>query len=159
MAREAFGRDYPWAAGHPHVASEYYDTHGPNAIYIAPKPGSGTDHLLLGGKDTGLPAAGAFTRFDPSRHALTEPGQRKRSRWRLPRWFWRNDELLLSRNTRLFERPVGGDQHGRVQFEGYGQEFVFDTNDCSEGQAQVFDWVKGIISAGYERPAAVGAGA
>ncbi|MGO9270648.1 MAG: hypothetical protein ACLQOO_10425 [Terriglobia bacterium] len=159
--REQVQQWMPWAAEHPHIAFDYYDI-GPvprgkksagkrlaqsNAIYVAPKPGSETDRLILDGRDTGLPASGMFHRFDSKIHTLTSEG-RTRSVWRLPRWFWRNRQPLLGMHTdpNRWKKIEGDGDHIILESVGRGQEFVFDSND--HPKEQVLKWVESIVSAG-----------
>lgn len=136
----------PWAADHPHVKCGYYENRL-NAIYIAPRPGSKTDRLILNGRDTGLPASGMFSRFDRDLHTLTIAGK-TRSRWRLPSWFYRAGEpaLGMHKNKERWMATANDPGHVELQSVGRGQEFVFESQDHDE--EKVLQWVEGIVRAG-----------
>ena len=142
--REEVRSEFPWAAHHPHVADDYDDA--PNAIYIAPKPGSKADRLILNGRDTGLPAAGMFRRFDPEVHTLTAK-DRSRSRWCLPSWFYRDGDPKLGMHKKKSRWEVQSDPRNiHLQSVGKGQEFVLDSGDYDE--KQIGKWVERIVRAG-----------
>jgi hypothetical protein len=151
--RQRTVREMPWAARHPHVACEYYDNHA-NAIYIAPKPGSETDRLILNGHDTGLPASGMFRRFDRDIHMLTVPGKSRRN-WRLPLWLFRAGKPTLGMHTNQsrWQLMPNDPEHVELQSVDRGQEFVFDSQDHDE--VQVRNWIERIIKSG--QPKAMGA--
>ena len=148
--RKQVGRLMPWAAKHPHVDCDDDDS-VPNAIYVAPKPGSETDRLVLDGRDTGLPASGMFRRFDPGAHRLTREGS-TRTNWLLPLWFYRDSAPTLGMHSDVKRWTPNDPEHIRLRTVGRGQEFVFDSRDHEE--KQVFDWVECIIRAGQSRCAA-----
>jgi hypothetical protein len=149
--REAFQHNNPWAAKHPHVACSDYDKQ-PNAIYIAPKPGSEDDRLILDLQDTGLPASGMFSTFDPGIHALTRQGQTRRN-WQLPFWFYRDGQPKLGMHVNgkieRWKKLDGQPQHIGLQSVDKGQEFVFDSKDYDT--ELVRNWVTGIVQAGQGR--------
>ena len=139
-------REMPWAAHHPHVACDYYDGK-PNAIYIAPRPGSETDSLILDGHDTGLPASGMFRRYLPEIHTLTAENKTRRC-WRLPAWFHRDGYPKLGMHmdvSRWKEIPNDPD-HVELRSVDRGQEFVFDSHEHDEGQVRA--WVELIVRSG-----------
>jgi hypothetical protein len=149
-------RELPWTARHPHVACEYYDNQS-NAIYIAPKPGSETDRLILNGHDTGLPASGMFRRFDRDIHMLTVPGKSRRN-WRLPLWFFRAGEPTLGMHQKpkqkwRWQLIPNDPEHVELQSVDRGQEFVLDSKDHDE--EQVRNWIERIVKSG--QPKAMGA--
>jgi hypothetical protein len=138
-------RELPWAAQHPHVACDYYDSI-PNAIYIAPKAGTAGDRLILAGRDTGLPAAGIFKRFASDVHTLTRQGK-TRSYWILPSWFYRNGEPKLGMHKNLKRWSTTPDcRVVQLQSVCRGQEFVFESKEHDEGE--VFNWIERLVRAG-----------
>jgi hypothetical protein len=145
-------RQNPWAARHPHVACDYYDD-VPNAVYLAPEPGSKTDRLILDGQVTDLPAAGMFRRYVPEVHDLTWSGicpldqrRERRTHWRLPAWFYRNGEPTLGMHKNLALWTLAAEGYVHLVSVARGQEFVLDTKDYDA--AVVAAWGKRIISAG-----------
>ena len=137
--------EMPWTASHPHVVRED-NNRVANSIYVAPKPGAGTDRLILGGRDTQLPASGVFSRFDPEIHVLTKKG-RTRSHWILPSWFYRGGDPRLGMHTKLScWTPTPNSEMVELQSVGRGQEFVFESTEHDE--PSVFDWVERIVRAG-----------
>ena len=76
--------DLPWARHHPHIFSEYGD--GKNTVYAA------SMKLDLGGASDRPKSVGwgVFPRFD-QRLVLTNPDGAGVSHWRLPRWFYPDD--------------------------------------------------------------------
>lgn len=148
--REAFMRNNPWAAQHPHVASTYYDGR-PNAIYIAPEPDSKDDRLNLDGTLTDFKASGMFSTYAPDVHQLTLDGQ-TRTNWRLPAWFFhRNGNPTLGMHGNLNRWQAIPEQPGHIHLRSVdiGQEFVFDS--CDYDRKVVHAWVKKIIEAGRGR--------
>lgn len=114
--REAALRIHPWLRTHPHLSS----TAVPNVVYVA------ADQVRLPGVNAGtLPGAGVFPSIHPDL-VLTRPGQRLRSHWRLPAFFYpRDGRPPLSYHDQLVrwtpeENGVG------LQTVGRGQEFVLD---------------------------------
>ena len=69
---------YPWAMCHPHFSHPQRGEK--NTVYIA------REKLSLNG-DTDLPGAGVFTHFSEDLQ-LTDPEQKRRSVWKLPKWFY-----------------------------------------------------------------------
>lgn len=147
--RRILGEKYPWIESHPHVACDYYDAHGPNAVYIAPKPGTSTDRLVLCGHETELPAAGMFAKFEPAIHTLTKAGATK-SVWRVPTWLYRDGQPRLGMHTKQDRwTAIEGDPgHMRLQTVGIGQEFVLDTDDYDQGT--ITCWIREIVQAGQK---------
>lgn len=112
-----------WASDHAHVNAAYKR----NTIYVA--AGNGTTYN-----------GGAFRSY--SDHlVLTKPGER-RSRWRLPRWFYPavgKSALSYHRNVK---RWTLSENCADLQSVGRGQEFVLDADDYPEAG----DWVKRLIA-------------
>lgn len=106
---------YYW---HPHSA---YGSEN-NTIYVASR------HLIINGKNTGLPGAGTFKYSDEL--VLTKPGM-SRSKWQLPDFF---KEVDISCHTKENFKPDGYFQSVHI-----GQEFV-----VSEDK-RVTKWAKNII--------------
>lgn len=148
--RKRVAHEKPWAADHPHVACGCYD-HVANAIYVAP---TRDDHLILGGRDTGLPAAGMFGRFAPEIHRLTQEGKSRRC-WILPAWFYRGGapKLGMNRESWRWTEIPDDREHVELQSVNIGQEFVFESKDHDE--AKVFEWVERIVRAGQPSAMAV----
>jgi hypothetical protein len=148
--REAFQRDNPWAASHPHVACPYFDHMNNNSIYIAPKQDSEEDRLILDGQDSGLKASGTFSTFEPEIHTLTLQGHSV-SNWRLPSWFYRAGQPTLSMHTNLkrWSMLPGDPEHVQLQSVCRWQEFVFDSQD--HDRDLVRGWVRRVVEAGRGR--------
>jgi hypothetical protein len=148
--REAFQRDSPWAAAHPRVACSHFEGRS-NAIYIAPKPDSEEDRLVLDGKNTGLRASGMFSTFEPEIHTLTLQDAKTKRDWRLPSWFYRDGQPTLGMHGKLWrwneleEEP----DHVRLQSVDKGQEFVFDSRDYDPNLVRI--WITTIVEAGQGR--------
>lgn len=122
----------PWLASHPHLSSELV----PNVVYVAreqlalPCPGS-----------DGLPGAGLFPRCAPGL-ILTQPGQRLRSRWRLPRFFHPGDArppLSYHEQQGRWAEEADGVS---LQSVGRGQEFVLDLDAYPEA----LPWVVSTVA-------------
>ncbi len=129
--RKRVAREMPWTAQHPHVASSHHDNEK-NAIYVAPKPHSKSDRLMLGRRDIGLPASGMFSRFDPAVHTLTTEG-RTRRHWSIPAWFYRNGDPRLGMHKQPWRWATSPDARlVELQSVDIGQEFVFDSKDYDE---------------------------
>jgi hypothetical protein len=115
-----------WAAEHPHITAKNYHTN--NMIYVAAGTGSTYN-------------AGTFRSF-ANDLVLTDPSQRLRSRWRLPRWFdpaGRRSRLSCHDKLERWGPPDGNYTYLRTV--GRGQEFVLDTNDYPEAEG----WAKTLI--------------
>lgn len=147
--RENFARNYPWAAAHPHVSCSCMDGQ-PNALYIAPKPDSEDDHLILNGQRTNLNASGMFSTFNPDVHRLSMLQGRPMSQWRLPIWFHHHGAPTLTyhRDPTRWHGIEGDPKHIRLQTVGVGQEFVLDTDVGGYDQTLIGAWVKRIVASG-----------
>jgi hypothetical protein len=144
--REQVRRELPWAASHPHVACDCFDN-APNAIYVAPRPNSETDRLILDGRDTGLPASGMFRHYDPEVHNLTIEGCSRRN-WRVPLWLYRSGapELGMHTDTKRWTQIPNDPEHIHLRSVDRGQEFVFDSEEHETERAS--KWVERIVRAG-----------
>jgi hypothetical protein len=85
------------------------------------------------------PGAGVFQRFDPAL-CLTAPG-RLRSTWRLPRWFYPDEEKsTLSYHNSLSRWRIEKD-YVLLNSVGRGQEFVLDCQEYPEA----VNWLCSIL--------------
>ena len=129
----------PWLHDHPHMMGRRQDN---NTLHIA------SEKLIINGRDTGLPGAVSFDRFDP-RLVLTAPNCSK-SVWAVPEWLHPDFGLSpLSYHadpTRWFE------QNGKTMLRtvAKGQEFVFDIKDNHQALA----WVHGLAQLAQPAPKA-----
>lgn len=123
-----------WALGHPHVRDEDRRNSTNNTLYVA------SERLRLPGLERPVAGGGIFGQFAP-RLQLTEPGQRKRSVWRLPACFYPVGgvpPLSYHSDIRRWTRDKRG---ALLQTVGRGQEFVLDST-C---YPQVLSWLRGIF--------------
>ncbi len=123
-------------AYHPHVRSAYYDDNGPNAIYVACNADLGL------GRCPTTPGGGTFHAVADI-HSLSDPQDRRPSRWLLPAWFKRDGHPRLSRLNNAF----GNELEQRVPFNSgkmQWQELVLNTDDYPEA----LGWALGLIEAG-----------
>ena len=131
---------YPWLSDHPHLNGSFRD-HGHssrkrqnNTVYVS------TPKLNIDGID--LPGGGVFP-YEDSRIVLTDPEEVeqgapcRRSYWRLPEWFWPDDDCRrLRRKVKLQRRDA---EWIHVESGGRGQEFVVDVHDIPDA---VDKWVR-----------------
>jgi hypothetical protein len=118
-----------WAKYHPHAVLNY----GPsNTVYIAAPASSGGSGSRW--------RAGAFASFD-QRLQLTGPGSSKRSRWRLPTWFYPAGRPPMTYHAapKRWERADG---HAYLNSAGRGQEFVLDMDYYPEARG----WLEDILT-------------
>lgn len=125
----AVGRDealmrHPWLRSHPHLSSAA----APNVVYVA------ADRVLHAGFPDGrLPGAGIFPRLHQDL-VLTCPGQRLRSRWRLPKCFSpREGRPPLTYHEKLERWTPEKDAVG-LRSVARGQEFVLDLTACPDAE-------------------------
>lgn len=133
--RDVLGLDGvpPWAAAHPHYIGQPYGM--VDVVYV------GTEHLVLEGRDTGLPGAGMFRQLKPEL-VLSAPGK-TRSVWRLPEWFFpREGRKPLSYHEDVGRCWTCEDGAAWLQTAGRGQEFVLDMDHYPEAAA----WVRGLVA-------------
>ena len=122
---------FPWIADHPHVVNPgaYGDQN--NTLYVAPPQSSIKPDAPHGG--------GRFTKMADALR-LTTPGEKSRSRWSLPRWFYPNGRPATSYHGSP-DRWTLQDDHVRLKSVGRGQEFVID----GEHYPELEEWVSSII--------------
>ena len=115
-----------WAKDHPHVAQR--NTFKDNTIYVADRTDAGY--------------TGGTFRSVVDDLILTREGQTRRSRWRLPKWFFRSErESALSYQSNPL-RWTPHESHADLQSVGRGQEFVLDIQDDPEA----IHWVNDLIA-------------
>ncbi len=123
---------YPWAMCHPHFSHPQRGEK--NTVYIA------REKLSLNG-DTDLPGAGVFTHFSEDLQ-LTDPEQKRRSVWKLPKWFYPDNgkkPLTYHDNMDRWEKKNGCAQ---LQSAHIGQEFVLDCASYPEAMGWVRDKIE-----------------
>ena len=119
-----------WKNNHPHY---YYRNRQQNTGYIA-------SNILSFNKN--YKGYGIFKFKDPL--LLTSPGQKKRSIWKLPKYFYPSEGTTMSYHEKI-ENKSGKliwdlkDDHCILQSVGRGQEFVI------EGDNRILDWVKELF--------------
>jgi len=124
-------KDYElWKDSHPHY---YYRNRDQNTGYIATK-------RLSFSPDT--PGCGVFDYKDSL--VLTCPGQRKRSVWKLPKYFHPTYGTTMSYHTEINNKsnnPIWElyDTHCILNSVGRGQEFVI------EGNNEIIEWAKQLF--------------
>jgi hypothetical protein len=137
-AKDSALRRHPWLRTHPHLSS----VAAPNVVYIS------ADDLALPGVTAGaLPGAGVFPRIAPEL-VLTRSGQRLRSRWRLPAFFYPKDGRAPLSYHEQPDRWSPRDDGVDLQTVGRGQEFVLDLSAYPEA----VQWVLSIVATHGERP-------
>ena len=126
--------DLVWARHHPHLFGGYRGDN--NTVYAA------STKLELGRDDQGeIPGWGVFPKFDP-RLVLTDPNGAGVSNWRLPRWFYPDDNkpsLTYHPDRRRWHRDAG---HAYLRSVGKGQEFVLDLARYPEA----VEWLADLVS-------------
>ena len=125
----------PWARHHPHIFSEYGD--GKNTVYAA------SMKLDLGGASDRPKSVGwgVFPRFD-QRLVLTNPDGAGVSDWRLPRWFYPDDNkppLTYHPDRKRWRHDTN---YAYLQSVGRGQEFVLDL----AYYPKAMDWLSDLVS-------------
>ena len=127
-------------ARHPHLYSnpefQEPDWHANNTMYVA----RDTFRRDRNATSATIPGAGVFTR-NPPVLTLTEPGQDKRSIWRLPAFFHPEEGgagLSYHKDPARWTRTG---QWIRLRSVGRGQEFVFD----AAGNTEATDWLVDIL--------------
>ena len=114
-----------WAREHPHLNAEFRD----NTIYVADSNSTGY-------------AAGTFKYAVDELILTREDESRRRSRWRLPSWFYPSEgksRLTYHSNP---ARWTQGESHAYLQSVGRGQEFVLDMEQYPEAVG----WVNELIA-------------
>ena len=120
-----------WALDHPHCKRTKYSKI--DSIYIS------SDQMKLPNVVINKPGAGVFQRFDPAL-CLTAPGM-LRSTWRLPRWFYPDEEKSsLSYHNSLSRWRIEKD-YVLLNSVGRGQEFVLDCQEYPEA----VNWLTGML--------------
>jgi len=120
-----------WAAKHPH----FHLSASPNTLYVA------APRLTLPkGTSPRVPGGGAFKKFGPELR-LTAPNENRRSRWKLPTFFWpRGSAPRLSYHKDISRWKRRGD-HVFLKTVARGQEFVIDVGNDS----RAMDWVRRLF--------------
>jgi Nucleotide modification associated domain 3 len=123
----------PWAQQHPHLCRRSAEPN--DTVYLA------TKHLVIGGRDTGLPGGGVFDSFRDEL-VLTAPG-RTMSWWMMPGWFrpLRDGHECLTMHSNP-KRWGFREDHVLLETVARGQEFVFDTS----GYPSAEGWLSSIIT-------------
>ena len=119
----------PWLSKHPHL-NRHWDN---NTVYIA------SEKLNITGL-TSRTGAGLFG-GSGERLTLTAPRSAKRSRWRLPSWFYPPGSrpiLSYHYNRKLWRRRK---PWAYVNTVGRGQEFVFDADGIPEAES----WLRSLF--------------
>ena len=127
--------DLPWARHHPHIFSEYGADK--NTVYAA------SMKLDLGGASDRPKSVGwgVFPRFD-QRLVLTNPDGAGVSDWRLPRWFYPDDNkppLTYHPDRKRWRHDT---IYAYLQSVGRGQEFVLDLTYYPKAM----DWLSDLVS-------------
>ena len=127
--------DLAWARHHPHIFSKYGDAK--NTVYAA------SMKLDLGGADDRRKSVGwgVFPRFD-QRLVLTNPDGAGVSDWRLPRWFYPDDNkppLTYHPDRKRWRHDTN---YAYLQSVGRGQEFVLDL----AYYPKAMDWLSDLVS-------------
>ena len=127
--------DVPWSRHHPHIVSKYGDDR--NTVYAA------SMKLDLGGEDDRCKSVGwgVFPRFD-QRLVLTNPNGAGVSDWRLPQWFYPDENkppLTYHRDRKRWRRDT---HYAYLKSVGRGQEFVLDLAYYPEAM----DWLSDLVS-------------
>ena len=113
-----YKKQYPWLARHPHLHGNRDNN---NTIYLSADP-----RRLIYKKDE-ISLGGGNFRAIKKTLILTEPGQHKRSVWKLPKWFYpAQDKVALSHHPDLNRWSRTADGFTRLQTVAKGQEFVLD---------------------------------
>ena len=116
-----------WAKEHPHLSSTFSPKFKENTIYVAADAPNGF-------------AAGTL-KYAVNDLILTRADESRRSRWRLPSWFYRSGgkpPLSYHSNPDRW-KPHGKEVH--LQSVGRGQEFVLDIEDDPEATRWVHDLI------------------
>jgi hypothetical protein len=131
-ATDSVAAEFPWAAGHPHLASP--DRYKNNTLYFA------SDRLSSIGINTS--GAGTFDRLGPELILSQTDPYINCSTWRLPRWFVPGGRAPLSYHGKP-ARWTNCATSVRVQSAYPGQEFVLDVDQYPEAPA----WLRSIFRA------------
>lgn len=107
---------YPWLKDHPHIGGNY---DGRNCIYLS--------------KD------GGFLDYADERCLTDTKEYRGRSTWRLPNCFNQPEAFSYLKNFSLDGEEVV------VSYRGYGQEFVLDLDNVTEGRESILKYLDGIL--------------
>jgi hypothetical protein len=119
-----YKKQYPWLSRHPHLHGKREEN---NTIYV------GADALSSIFKKNKRIRGGGRFQFIKESLILTEPGQHKRSVWKLPDWFFPNcDRAPLSCHENLNRWSRTPDGGTRLQSVARGQEFVLDVDQYPE---------------------------
>ena len=127
--------DLAWARHHPHLFSDHYDDK--STVYAA------SMKLDLGSDDDrcDVPGWGVFPKFD-RRLVLTNPNGAGVSDWRLPRWFYPDDNkppLTYHPDRKRWRHDTN---YAYLQSVGRGQEFVLDL----AYYPKAIDWLSDLVS-------------
>lgn len=115
----------PWKVTHPHY---FYRDRKQNTAYVAKKQ--------LDFKPS-LPGYGIFNFHD--KLILTNPNNKKRSVWKLPRYFHPHFGTRMSYHEKNLSSWQLYDSYCILNTVGRGQEFVIDGND------EVINWAKSLF--------------
>lgn len=129
--RNAALKQFPWIVDHPHVANPDAYTDQNNTLYIAPEYSAIKPEAPHGG--------GRFPHFSDELQ-LTTHGERRRSKWTLPRWFYPDERPAISYHGSA-ERWTQHESRTFLDSVGRGQEFVIDGKHYPELES----WVASII--------------
>ena len=135
---EQFEKLPPWLDYHPHVENRalYQRLYDHNKIYIA------REDLELPGRNLHLRGGGTFLQFKNVLQ-LTAPEETRRSYWRLPKWFYHeNQKVRLSyHHNNKKKRWQSQNNHVILQSASPGQEFVLNT----EYYPDAVTWVRSLF--------------
>jgi hypothetical protein len=117
---------------HPHAQPDTRNAFGPkNTIYV------GSEHLKIGDESMHVSGGGTFSRA----LRLTKPGEKRRTIWALPKWFYPGaPKKPLSYHGNPERWSVDGDSV-ILKTVSKGQEFVLDTQSYPEA----LDWVGSLF--------------
>lgn len=126
-----------WLKQHPHAAipdaPDAFDHN--NTIYVE------SDDLKIGGVSlSGVSGGGTFPQFTPTLR-LTKLGEKRRTHWALPKWFYHeNKQRRLAYHGDPQRWSADGD-HAILRTVARGQEFVLNTQFYPEA----LDWVASLF--------------
>jgi hypothetical protein len=130
-----YAQSYPWLEDHPHLWGKWTL---PNTVYIAAERLNVSPRGAFAVRTGG----GIFSSVSAAR-TLSDPGQRRRSMWRLPGWFHPEEgDLTLSYHDKPDRWSRRGDGSTGLQSVARGQEFVLTT----DRHADVSNWLSEIFS-------------
>ena len=113
-----------WASEHPHIGATWKK----NTIYVAAE----TETTYQ---------AGVFRSYS-DQLVLTAPGEKNRSQWRLPKWFYPAQRNSVLSYHGAPSRWTSDHNYTDLRSVGRGQEFILDTTDYPEA----VEWARSLIA-------------